>query len=75
MKIGIHTNMQDVAKIFYMLAAIFLVLGLVANIMPKFPKIPGDIYINRPGIKIYIPFTSAIIASVILTLILNFFRK
>lgn len=67
--------MENITKIFYMLAAIFLILGLVANIMPKFPRIPGDIYINRPGIKIYIPFASALVASVILTLILNFFRK
>ncbi|HBQ50382.1 TPA: hypothetical protein DD690_00175 [Candidatus Daviesbacteria bacterium] len=39
------------------------------------PKIPGDIYIDRPNLKIYIPFTSAIVISVILTLIFNFFRK
>lgn len=67
--------MESIGKIFYSLAAIFLILGLVSNIMPKFPRIPGDIYIDRPGIKIYIPFTSALVASVILTLILNFFRK
>jgi hypothetical protein len=67
--------MENITKIFYMLAAIFLVLGLLSNIMPNFPRIPGDIYINRPGIKIYIPFASALVASVILTLILNFFRK
>lgn len=67
--------MENISKIFSLLATVFLILGLVFNIMPKLPRIPGDIYINRPGIKIYIPFTSAIIASIILTLVLNFFRK
>ena len=60
---------------FSLLGVIFLVLGLVFNIMPNLPKIPGDIYIDRPGLKIYIPFTSALVISVLLTLIFNFFRK
>ncbi|MEK7617442.1 MAG: DUF2905 domain-containing protein [Patescibacteria group bacterium] len=67
--------MQEVGKMFSLLGVIFLVLGLIFNIMPHIPRIPGDIYIDRPGIKIYIPFTSAIVISVILTLIFNFFRK
>ncbi len=67
--------MENVGKIFTFLGLIFLILGLIFNIMPNLPKIPGDIYINKPNLKIYIPFTSAIILSVILTLIFNFFRK
>lgn len=67
--------MQEIGKIFSLLGVIFLVLGLIINLMPNWPRIPGDIYIDRPNIKIYIPFTSAIVLSVILTLILNFFKK
>ncbi|MBI2196682.1 DUF2905 domain-containing protein [Candidatus Daviesbacteria bacterium] len=67
--------MENIGKIFSLLGVVFLILGILFNFMPRLPRIPGDIYIDRPGIKIYIPFTSAIIASVILTLILNFFRK
>lgn len=67
--------MQEIGKIFSLSAVVFLVLGLLFNMMPRLPRIPGDIDIDKPGIKIYIPFTSAIIASVILTLILNFFKK
>jgi len=67
--------MQEIGKIFSLLGVIFLVLGLVFNIMPNLPRIPGDIYIDRPNIKIYIPFTSAIIISVLLTLFFNFFKK
>lgn len=67
--------MQDIGKIFSLLGVVFLVLGLLFNMMPRLPRIPGDIDIDRPNIKIYIPFTSAIVLSVILTLILNFFKK
>lgn len=68
-------DMQEVGKLFSFLGVIFLVLGLIFNIMPNLPKIPGDIYIDRPGIKIYIPWVSSIILSVILSIMFNFFRK
>lgn len=67
--------MQDLGKILTLLGVIFLIFGLLFNIMPNFPRIPGDIYIDKPNVKIYIPFTSAIVISVLLTLIFNFFRK
>jgi len=67
--------MQETGKLFSFLGLVFLVLGLIFNIMPNLPKIPGDIYIDKPNLKIYIPFTSAIVISVILTLIFNFFKK
>ena len=67
--------MADVGKIFTFLGVVFLVLGLIANIMPRFPRLPGDIYIDKPGIKIYIPFVSALVISAILTIYFNFFRK
>ena len=67
--------MENIGKLFSLLGVIFLLLGLIFNIMPKHPIIPGDIYIDRPNVKIYIPFTSAIVISIILTLLFNFFRK
>ncbi len=67
--------MENIGKIFSLLGVVFLILGLLFNMMPRLPRIPGDIDIDKPGIKIYIPFTSAIVISVILTLILNFFKK
>ena len=67
--------MVNPGKLFLFLGLVFLVLGLLFNIMPKWPKIPGDIYIDRPGFKLYIPWLSSIVISVILTLIFNFFRK
>lgn len=67
--------MTDPGKIFSLLGIVFLILGLLFNIMPNWPRLPGDIFIDKGPLKIYIPFTSAIILSVILTLILNYFSK
>ncbi len=68
--------METVGKSFSLLFVIFLLLGLIYNfLVPNLPRIPGDVYINKPNFKICIPFTSAIVISVILTIMFNFFRK
>ena len=66
--------MPDIVKMLGLLSVVFLLLSLLFNIMPKWPLIPGDIYINKSGIKVYIPFASAIVISVLLTLYFNFFK-
>ncbi|MBI4038230.1 DUF2905 domain-containing protein [Candidatus Daviesbacteria bacterium] len=67
--------MEDIGKILTLLGVVFLLLGLLWNLVGGLPKIPGDIYIDRPGVKVYIPWVSSIIISVILTMFFNFFRK
>ncbi len=67
--------MQEAGRLLSFLGTIFLLLSLIFNIVPNLPKIPGDIYLNRPGIKIYIPWVSSLVLSVILTIFLDFFRK
>lgn len=67
--------MEEVIKIFYLSGFIFLLQGLIFNVVQGLPKLPGDIYIDRGGFKVYIPFISTIIISVLLTLAFNFFRN
>ena len=38
-------------------------------------KLPGDIVINRPGLKIYVPITSMILLSMVLSILAWLFRK
>ncbi len=67
--------MADTGKIFALFAAVVLVEAFIYNfIKPDLPKIPGDIFIDRWNLRIYIPFVSALILSVILTFVFNFFR-
>jgi hypothetical protein len=38
-------------------------------------RLPGDIYVKRDGFSFYFPLTTSIILSIVLTLVLAFFRR
>jgi hypothetical protein len=63
------------------IAGIFLlVLGLIVNYAPWlinwFGKLPGDIRVEDENKMLFIPVTSMIVVSIILTIIVNlFFRR
>ncbi|MGB4772006.1 MAG: DUF2905 domain-containing protein [Chitinophagaceae bacterium] len=38
-------------------------------------RLPGDIRIERPGLKVYVPITTMILASLLLSLIMYFIRR
>ncbi|HYG19379.1 MAG TPA: DUF2905 domain-containing protein [Ohtaekwangia sp.] len=50
---------------------VLLVSGLIITYIPRFPlgRLPGDIVIERENFRFYLPITSSIIVSVILSLI------
>jgi len=54
-----------------------LIVGLLWPYLSKIPlgRLPGDIIINKPNVKIYFPLTTMILLSIILSLILRFFRR
>ncbi|MBK9098576.1 MAG: DUF2905 domain-containing protein [bacterium] len=56
---------------------VILLAGLLWPWLIKLPigKLPGDIIIDKPNFKIYIPITTMIIFSLLLTLIFWLFRK
>ena len=58
---------------------LFIVLGALLHYVPWtlnwFGKLPGDIHIKLEQGKIYIPFASMLIISVILTLLINLFKR
>ena len=54
-----------------------VVIGLLWPWLSKLPlgRLPGDLLIERPGLKLYLPITSALLASLLLSLLLWLFRK
>lgn len=40
-----------------------------------FGRLPGDVRIERPGVRVYFPITSMILVSVVLSLILALVRR
>ncbi|MEN8142479.1 MAG: DUF2905 domain-containing protein [Thermodesulfobacteriota bacterium] len=54
-----------------------LAVGLLWPWLAKLPigRLPGDIIINRPGLKVYIPITTMILVSLAISLLAWIFRK
>lgn len=57
------------------IAAIGLVLQFAPGLLNWFGRLPGDIRIEHEQSKVFIPITSMILISVVLTIILNVLRR
>jgi hypothetical protein len=56
---------------------LIVVLGLLWPLIAKLGlgRLPGDLLVDKPGFKFYAPFTTMIVVSVILSLIVWLFRR
>jgi len=64
-------------KILIILGILLLATGILWPSISKLPigRLPGDIIIDKPGLKVYIPITTMILVSVIVSVILWLLRK
>lgn len=70
--------MRSSFGILLVIAGIALVLiGVLAwsGLLSWFGRLPGDIRIERPNTRVYIPITSMILVSIVLSLILAIIRR
>ena len=74
MEPGVRGTMQ---KTLILLGAALLAVGLLWPWLGKLPigRLPGDIIIDRPNLKIYFPITTMIIISIIISLVVRFLKK
>ncbi len=67
------------ARWLMILGALLLVVGALLHFAPWslnwFGKLPGDIRIETGSGKVFIPVTSMLIISVVLTVLVNLFRR
>jgi len=64
--------MNIIGRILIIFGIVLILVGLILTIGIKIPylgKLPGDIYIKKPGFTLYFPITTCIILSIILSLI------
>jgi predicted MFS family arabinose efflux permease len=50
-------------------------LGLVMMLGVPLGRLPGDFYVKRGSFSFYFPLATSIILSILLTLVLAFFRR
>lgn len=57
--------------------ALLLVVGALAHfgLLSWFGRLPGDIRIVRPNTRVYVPITSMLIVSLVLSLLLAFINR
>jgi hypothetical protein len=67
------------AKWIMILGTVLLVIGAILHYFPWllswFGKLPGDIRIETEKGVIFIPITSMVIVSIVLTILVNLFRR
>jgi DUF2905 family protein len=70
--------MNGLGKTLIYLGILLVVAGLIFSFAGKLPwlgHLPGDIYIRRERFTFYFPLATCLLISVIITLVLYFFRR
>jgi uncharacterized protein HemY len=64
-------------RLLIILGLAIVAIGLAWPWLAKLPigRLPGDIVIDRPGMKVFFPLTTMIIASLVISLLLWLFRR
>jgi hypothetical protein len=76
----VHADTQgvvDMQRVLIALGTLIVLAGLLWPWLSKLPfgRLPGDIVVDKPGFKFFAPFTSMIVLSIVLSLILWLFRR
>jgi hypothetical protein len=70
---------QQTGKYMIFFGALIIVIGLIIYLFPNafkwFGRLPGDVRINKGNVKVFFPIVTMILLSLLLTLILNIFKK
>lgn len=65
-------------KLLIIVGIVFILAGLIITYAPRLPylgKLPGDISIERENFRFYLPITSSILVSILLSLIIYFVNR
>jgi hypothetical protein len=69
--LGLGKALIALGLVLVLIGALFLLAGK----LPWLGHLPGDIYFQRERYSFYFPITTSIIISIILSLVLYFFRR
>jgi len=68
---------ESIGKTLLVLGGAIIFVGVVFLLIDKIglAKLPGDIVIKRENMTIFFPITTMIVVSIVLTIILNLWRR
>ena len=70
--------MNEIAKIFFAMGILFIILAGILLVIGKIPgigKLPGDIMIKKENFSFYFPLATCIIISIFLSLLFSLLRR
>ncbi len=65
-------------RVLILVGGCLVVVGLIMVMAPRIPwigKLPGDFILKRKSFTLYFPLATSIVLSLLLTLLLNLFRR
>jgi len=69
---------MEVGRLLLVLGLLLVVLGLIwiyaPGLLAWFGRLPGDIRLEREGFRFYLPLTSMLLVSLLISLILRWLR-
>jgi hypothetical protein len=74
-------DLSGIGRLLIAAGVILALIGLILVVAPRVPglnrlgRLPGDIFIERGSITIFIPLVSSILISVLLTILVNIFLR
>ncbi|WP_147205930.1 DUF2905 domain-containing protein [Segetibacter aerophilus] len=70
---------QQSGKYIIFFGAAIVIIGLIIYLFPNafkwFGRLPGDVRIDKGNVKVFFPIVTMILLSLLLTLILNIFKR
>jgi len=69
--------MGSLGRALIVVGVLLVALGLVLSAAPSLPlgRLPGDLRIERPGLRVYLPITTSVLVSAALSIALWLFSK
>lgn len=68
---------QSIALLLLVVGAVVMLSGLAvwSGALSWFGRLPGDVRVERPGLRVHVPITSMILLSIALSLVLALARR
>ena len=73
--------MAEIGRTLIIVGVLVAVVGVLLAFGPRLPgtswigRLPGDIYLDRPNLKVFLPLGTGLLVSVLLTVLLYLFRR
>lgn len=70
--------MSGLGRVLIIGGLVLVAIGLLISLAPRLPwlgRLPGDILIKKESFSFYMPLTTSLLLSVVVSLLLYFFRR